>query len=52
MYKKFSVGKLLRFAIKDARISKLLRDASFSRRPGKLFSGLKTLLTDFLKNAI
>ena len=30
------------FAIQDAWISRLLRDAAFSWRPGKLFCGLKT----------
>ena len=35
--------RFLRFAIQDAWISRLLRDAAFSWRPGKLLCGLKTL---------
>ena len=34
---------VLRFAIQDALISRLLRDAAFSWRPGKFLCGLKTL---------
>ena len=39
----FRFKRVLRFAIQDAWISRLLRDAAFSWRPGKLLCGLKTL---------
>ena len=41
--------RVLRFAIQDALISRLLRDAAFSWRPGKFLCLLKTLriLGDF-----
>ena len=39
----FRFKRVLCFAIQDAWISRLLRDASFSWRPGKLLCGLKTL---------
>ena len=34
---------VLRFAIEDTRISRLMRDAVFSWRPGKLLCEFKTL---------
>ena len=34
---------VLRFAIEDTRISRLMRDAVFTGRPGKLLCGFKTL---------
>ena len=45
----FRFKTVLRFATLDAWISRLLRDAAFSWRPGKLLCGLKTLpiLGDF-----
>ena len=45
----FRFKRVLCFAIQDAWISRLLRDAAFSWRPGKLLCGLKTLpiLGDF-----
>ena len=39
----FWFKRVLCFAIQDAWISRLLRDAAFSRRLGKLLCGLKTL---------
>ena len=39
----FRFKRVLCFAIQDAWISRLLRDAAFSWRPGKLLCGLKTL---------
>ena len=46
---KFWFERVLRFAIEDVWISRLLRDAAFSWRPGRLLCGLKTLpiLGDF-----
>ena len=41
--KNFRFKRVLCFAIQDAWISRLLRDAAFGWRPGKLLSGLKTL---------
>ena len=38
----FRFKRVLCFAIQDAWISRLLRDAAFSWRPGKLLCGLKT----------
>ena len=40
----FRLEKVTRFAIEDAWIPRLLRDAAFSWWPGKLLSGLKTSL--------
>ena len=39
----FRFKRVLCFAIQDAWISRLLRNAAFSWRPGKLLCGLKTL---------
>ena len=39
----FRFKRVLCFAIQDAYISRHLRDAAFSWRPGKLLCGLKTL---------
>ena len=39
----FRFKRVLCFAIQDAWISRLFRDAAFSWRPGKLLCGLKTL---------
>ena len=41
---------VLRLAIEDACISKLLRDAACRLRPGKLLCGLKTLPTYLSKD--
>ena len=43
IYTNLRFERVLHFAIEDAWISKVLRDAAFSWRPGKLFCGLKTL---------
>ena len=40
----FQVERVLHFAIEDAWISRLLREAAFSWQPGKLLCGLKMLL--------
>ena len=44
IYTNFRFQRVLRFAIEDTWISRLLSDAAFSWRPGKLLCGLKTLL--------
>ena len=41
IYTNFRFERVIRFALEDAWISRLLRDAVFSWRPGKLSSGLK-----------
>ena len=43
-YTNFRFQRVLRFAIEDAWISRLLHDAAFSWRPAKLVCGLKTSL--------
>ena len=43
----FRFKRVLRFAIQDAWISRLLRDAALSWRPGKLLCGLKTFIYRF-----
>ena len=43
--KNFQFKMVLCFSIQDAWISRLLHDAAFSWRPGKLLCGLKTLRT-------
>ena len=50
MQTNFRLERVLRFALEDARFSRLLRDAAFSWRPGKVLCRVKTLpiLGDFV----
>ena len=47
IYTNSGFQRVLLFAIEDAWISRLLRDAAFTWRAGKLLCGLKTLLIFF-----
>jgi len=47
----FRLKRVLCFALQDAWISRLLRDAAFGWRPGKLLGGLRTLRFFFMSSS-